>query len=65
MRVASILLGVALDEGLVTVNLANGLKLPGAEGREQVWPDEAIEAFCATADPNRPALDGPRRPDGR
>jgi integrase len=42
MRVASILLGVALDEGLVT-------KLPGAEGREQVWPDEAIEAFCATA----------------
>src|SRR5262249_1204878 len=24
-------------------------KLPGAEGREQVWPDEAIEAFCATA----------------
>jgi integrase len=49
MRVASILLGVALDEGLVTVNLAKGLKLPGADGREQVWPDEAIEAFCATA----------------
>src|SRR5262249_48584962 len=47
MCVASILLGVALDEGLVTVNLAKGLKLPGAEGREQVWPDDAIEAFCA------------------
>jgi hypothetical protein len=45
----SILLGVALDEGLVTVNFAKGLKLPGAEGREQVWPDEAIAAFCATA----------------
>jgi hypothetical protein len=49
IRVASILLGVALDEGLITVNFAKGLKLPGAEGREQVWPDEAIEAFCATA----------------
>jgi hypothetical protein len=49
MRVTSILLGIALDEGLVTVNFAKGLKLPGAEGREQVWPDDAIEAFCATA----------------
>jgi hypothetical protein len=48
MRVGSILLGVALDEGLITVNLAKGLKLPGAEGREQVWSDEAIETFCAT-----------------
>jgi hypothetical protein len=49
IRVASILLGVALDEGLVTVNFAKGLKLPSAEGREQVWPDEAIEEFCAKA----------------
>jgi len=49
MRVASILLGVAVDEGSITTNLAKGLKLPGAEGRDQVWPDEAITKFCATA----------------
>lgn len=49
LRVASILLGVAVDEGFIATNLAKGLKLPTAEGRDQVWPDEAIAKFCATA----------------
>jgi hypothetical protein len=49
LRVASILLGVAVDEGFIATNLAKGLKLPTAEGRDQVWPDKAIENFCATA----------------
>jgi hypothetical protein len=49
LRVVSILLGVAIDEGLISINLAKGLKLPGVEGRDQVWPDEAIAKFCATA----------------
>src|SRR5260370_14209610 len=49
LRVASILLGVAVDEGLIASNLAKGLKLPGATGRGQVWPEEAIVQFCETA----------------
>jgi integrase len=49
LRVASILLGVAVDEGLIASNLAKGLKLPGAAGRDQVWPEEAIVKFCDTA----------------
>jgi integrase len=49
LRVASILLGVAIDEGLIPSNLAKGLKLPGTEGRDQVWPDEAIVTFCSSA----------------
>ena len=49
LRVASILLGVAIDEGLIASNLAKGLKLPGAAGRDQVWPEEAIVKFCETA----------------
>src|SRR5260370_31332190 len=49
LRVASILLGVAVDEGLIASNLAKGLKLPGATGRDQVWPEEAIVKFCETA----------------
>jgi hypothetical protein len=49
LRVASILLGVGVDEGVISINLAKGLKLPGAEGRDQVWPDEAIAKFCKTA----------------
>lgn len=49
LRVASILLGVAVDEGVISTNLAKGLKLPGKAGRDQVWPEEAIERFCGTA----------------
>jgi hypothetical protein len=50
MRVASILLGVAVDEGSITTNLAKGLKLPGAEGRDQVWPDASSRSISrATA----------------
>jgi hypothetical protein len=49
LRVASILLGVAVDEGVISTNLAKGLKLPGKAGRDQVWPEEAIERFRQTA----------------
>jgi hypothetical protein len=49
MRVASILFGVGIDEGFITTNPGKALKLPGVDGRDQVWPDEVIDAFCATA----------------
>lgn len=29
--------------------MAKGLKLPGTEGRDQVWPDETVITFCSTA----------------
>src|SRR4051812_1133004 len=49
MRVLSIVLQFAVDEGYLDSNPATGLKLRGTPSRSVVWSAEAVDRFCATA----------------
>ena len=49
MRVLSIVLQFAVDEGYLESNPATGLKLRRTPPRSVVWSAEAVDRFCATA----------------
>jgi integrase len=49
LRVLRIIMGVAVDEGLIQVNPALKLRLASPGERERTWSDEEIEKFCDTA----------------
>jgi integrase len=49
LRVLRIVMGVAVDEGIVTVNPALKLRLATPNERDRVWSDNEIERFCTTA----------------
>ena len=49
LTVLRILLGFAVDEGLLKENHATKLRLKGGHKRERVWSHEEVEAFCITA----------------
>jgi integrase len=49
LRVLRIVMGVAVDEGIIAINPALKLRLATPNERDRVWMDPEIERFCATA----------------
>lgn len=49
LRVLRIVMGVAVDEGLIPMNPALRMRLATPGQRDRVWTDENVEAFCKAA----------------
>ncbi|MGE0716907.1 MAG: tyrosine-type recombinase/integrase [Alphaproteobacteria bacterium] len=49
VAVLRILLGVAIEEGLITVNPAANLRLAKPKARQVIWSAEQVRTFCAKA----------------